>query len=125
MQDATNASGTQSRIKSLDSYGKPEWLCAGAGGIYDRQHTETAVRQLAYYKKVYAEVSNSVFGSRAIKGILFWRWKAADPTIVLGTDDQAATLGAFGSPSELPIKQDVHRAEGYSKQGKRPGCNTG
>jgi hypothetical protein len=64
-----------------------------AGGIYDRQHTETAGRQLAYYKGVYEEVGKSILGSGAIKGILFWRWKAADPTIVLGSDDQAATLG--------------------------------
>ena len=76
--------------------------CCGAcaGGIYDRQHTETAGRQLAYYKKVYEEVSKSVFGSGVIKGIMFWRWKAADPTIVLGTEDQAATLGECAPPSD-------------------------
>ncbi|BDA48416.1 probable mannan endo-1,4-beta-mannosidase 1 at N-terminal half [Coccomyxa sp. Obi] len=95
------------------------------GGIYDKQHTETAARQLAYYKKVYAEVSKSVFGSGAIKGILFWRWKAADPTIELGTDDQAATLATDGKVFQEVIKPFSKRVAKLALDTSRPvvkGC---
>ncbi|CAL8463704.1 g3238 [Coccomyxa elongata] len=111
--------------KSSHSDGKSGGLCAGAGGIYDRQDTETAGRQLAYYKKVYAEVSKSVFGSGAIKGILFWRWKAADPTIVLGTDDQAATLATEGKVFQEVIAPFSRRVAKLALDTSRPvvkGC---
>lgn len=67
--------------------------CARAGGIYDYNHSATGEKQFHYYKMVYAMTESSMKHDRPIKGILFWRWKAMDPTIKLGTPDEAATLG--------------------------------
>jgi hypothetical protein len=64
-----------------------------AGGFNGRDQSQTTAQQLAYYKKVYAAVQDSMEAGGAVKGILFWRWAATDPTIVLGTPEQAATIG--------------------------------
>lgn len=62
------------------------------GGYNGRDPGETAAKQLAYYKKVYGTVQELVESGSALKGVLFWRWAANDPTIVLGTPEQAATI---------------------------------
>ncbi|KAK9917492.1 hypothetical protein WJX75_004981 [Coccomyxa subellipsoidea] len=118
----------QAHAENAALLGKPlviEEFGKFVGGIYDRQHTETAGRQLAYYKGVYEEVGKSILGSGAIKGILFWRWKAADPTIVLGSDDQAATLDTGGKVFQQVIAPFSERVAKAMTDPKRPivkGC---
>ena len=46
------------------------------------------------FEMVYALVQRSILGGGGMAGILFWRWKARDPTIVLGAPGEEATLGA-------------------------------
>jgi hypothetical protein len=84
-----------------------------AGGFNGRDPGETAARQLAYYKKVYAEALQLIENGGALKGVLFWRWAATDPTIVLGTPEQAATIG------EPDIVSPSYRLEGQNGLGGR------
>ena len=65
---------------------------ASAGGWYNRNHTATAKAQLEWYQMTYGEVEHELGRGGGTKGILFWRCAAEDPTIVIGTADEAATL---------------------------------
>ena len=51
--------------------------------------------QLHGYRMTYGEVESTIGRDGSTKGILFWRWAAEDPTIVIGAPDEAATLRMF------------------------------
>lgn len=66
-----------------------------AGGYFDKGHRETPLSQLHTYKAVYAAVQESIDQAGMLKGVLFWRWAGADPTLDLSSQDEATTLGTL------------------------------
>ena len=111
-------------INTLLAMGEASACAACAGGIYDRAHTATAAKQHSMFEMVYALVEQSILGGDGMKGILFWRWKARDPTIILGAPGEEATLGVrpvCSSPihslatdhRKAPLHACMHSQVGY------------